>query len=447
MKIPSPRCLIHSFLLLVFCLAAPLSTASAENATPPPDVNRDPILFGFDVLPLVGTSSAAADRPRMFSLNLIGGLSGGTRLFELGGAFNLNSGYVQGLQIAGAFNAVNGAVSGVQIAGALNLSAGFVRGVQVAGAVNVNDGFVQGLQLAGGVNVNDGDVRGIQISGGANVNSGNSWGIQITGGVNVTRLGFSGLQTAGGINVSGKDVSGLRFSGGANVNGGEVAGLQASGGVNVNKGNVSGLQIAGGANVNGGDTQGVQIAPINYTHGHAGGLSLGVVNISESADASIAPIGIYLGGYVKPEIHGSDEGLLMAGIRHGSRRVYHVYSLGTRPFQVGDDGPTLAASLGLGWRFELGDRVEISTDVTSTWGIADISDWDWDNRFMIYKFRPLISVAVLDFLTIFGGPTLSLSHRERADAVDPAADGLIHPWELSDTVSLWPGFTLGLRFL
>ncbi|QDG49475.1 caspase family protein [Persicimonas caeni] len=123
----------------------------------------EPIFFGIDFAPGVGTSSVAPDRPRKISFNIVGGMSGGTEWFELAPALNIDNGPVSGVQIAGALNLDTDEVNGVQVAGGLNLNRGTTRGVQFAGGVNVVPDFA-GVQFAGGLNLATGDVAGVQVA-------------------------------------------------------------------------------------------------------------------------------------------------------------------------------------------------------------------------------------------------------------------------------------------
>ncbi len=347
------------------------------------DTDEEPVSFGFDLLPFVGTSSAAADKRRNVSINLGGGLSGGINSFEAAAGFNITTGDVRGAQVAGGFNIV---ASGIDAA-------------QGAGGFNIASGSVDGGQFAGGFNVSGGDING--------------------------------AQAAGGFNVAG----------------GEVDGAQAAGGFNFARA-IAGAQVAGGINIAAGPVSGVQVAPLNIAGDHVNGVQVGVINIAKSADAGIGLIGIYWDGFVQAEAFGSDDGLMMAGIRHGSGSFYNVYFAGTRPF-AGD--LPLAYGLGFGWRTDIGSRAEFSLDATATTVMGGSDEWSWDDQYNLFKLRPMLSFDLVDGVALFGGPTATVlvDNDEQNANLDDLV--LIDGWRFTDkgerpTVAIWPGFTVGARF-
>lgn len=133
-----------------------------------------------------------------FSLNLIGGKTGGVAGLEIAGVFNINRADVRDVQLAGAFNWVGHDLSGVQAAGAINRVANEVSGLQVAGAAN-QVGQVQGAQFAGAINVAK-TVRGVQFAGGINVARGRT-GTQVAGAINIGGY-VQGVQLAGLLNIA-----------------------------------------------------------------------------------------------------------------------------------------------------------------------------------------------------------------------------------------------------
>jgi hypothetical protein len=121
-----------------------------------------------------------------FSLNVLGGYSGGVNGMELGGLFNLDKKSVKYLQIAGLFNIVGGAVTGLQVAGINNTVLDSVNGVQLAGYYNHVMADMHGLQVSGGVNFTLKKTRGLQVAGTGNI-SGIVDGVQIAGLFNFTK--------------------------------------------------------------------------------------------------------------------------------------------------------------------------------------------------------------------------------------------------------------------
>lgn len=144
---------------------------------------RDTLHRGFQasLVPFVGTNrKISGSVSNDYSLNLLGGFSGGTNRLELGGLFNLSSGNVQHVQAAGLFNQVSGNVRGAQFAGLANLTYSNVEGVQSAGLINFNLGQVRGAQLAGLINVAGKGINGGQASLLANYAGKNINGVQIS---------------------------------------------------------------------------------------------------------------------------------------------------------------------------------------------------------------------------------------------------------------------------
>jgi hypothetical protein len=162
----------------------------AENACRKPNTLRH-VPIGVDFVPYVGTSISHGFRvERSFSLNIIGGITGGVRGVELGGVFNIDGSSMCGAQLAGTFNYVGGDVAGAQF-GLLNITAGNVVGAQ----------FAQ-LNLAGG------DLLGAQL-GLLDIVGGHLIGAQL-GLANIAADGVGGLQY-GLLNVSVGDTEGAQL--------------------------------------------------------------------------------------------------------------------------------------------------------------------------------------------------------------------------------------------
>jgi hypothetical protein len=144
--------------------------------------------FQFSVIPFVGTNRKISGSVRNdYSINLLGGFSGGTNKAELGGLFNINKGDVRSVQLAGWFNQVGGKVSGLQMAGLINANLDSVNAVQAAGLVNFTTGNVQGVQLAGLMNLAVKNIQGTQVSGLVNYTHRDVEGAQVSGILNVGR--------------------------------------------------------------------------------------------------------------------------------------------------------------------------------------------------------------------------------------------------------------------
>lgn len=137
-----------------------------------------------------------------FSLNLLGGRTGGVNGVEMAGLFNINSMNVRGVQVGGIFN-LTGYVEGVQVAGIHNYVAGNVKGVQVGGINNIVKGSTNGLQVGGIYNHVNNEVKGIQVAGITNYAQARVNGIQVSGIGNICKE-VNGIQVGGIFNYAKK---------------------------------------------------------------------------------------------------------------------------------------------------------------------------------------------------------------------------------------------------
>ncbi len=112
-----------------------------------------------------------------YSLNILGGYSGGTDVFEMAGIYNMNKKDVKYFQTAGVFNNVGGKVTGFQLAGVMNNVQDTVRGFQGAGILNTSASLVKGTQFSGIVSIAK-SIEGVQLAGIANIAKGNVRGAQ-----------------------------------------------------------------------------------------------------------------------------------------------------------------------------------------------------------------------------------------------------------------------------
>lgn len=151
---------------------------------------QDTLNRGFQVsfVPFLGTNrKISGSVVNDYSLNILGGFSGGTNKAEIGGLFNINRRNVQFFQVAGLFNQVGGTVKGFQLAGITNINLDSVEGFQFAGVGNYSSGPVSGVQSAGVLNISTSDVKGVQLSGVANYAHHDVKGGQISGVLNIAR--------------------------------------------------------------------------------------------------------------------------------------------------------------------------------------------------------------------------------------------------------------------
>jgi hypothetical protein len=145
-----------------------------------------------------------------FSLNVLGGYTGGTNGFEIGGLFNIVKRDAQYLQIGGIFNIVGGQVTGVQVGGINNTVLDGARGLQIGGINNFVRGKVTGWQMAGIHNHSGDSVSGVQLAGIANYARDKVGGAQIAGIANFSNRTISGVQLAGIFNYA-KRLNGLQI--------------------------------------------------------------------------------------------------------------------------------------------------------------------------------------------------------------------------------------------
>jgi len=132
---------------------------------------QDTIQRGFQVsvIPFIGTNrKISGSVTNNYSLNILGGFSGGTEKMEVGGLFNLNRGDVGKVQLAGLFNQTSGKVRGFQLAGLVNANLDSVNAAQFAGLANFSSGHMNGFQAAGLLNLDTKSVKGTQLAGVSN---------------------------------------------------------------------------------------------------------------------------------------------------------------------------------------------------------------------------------------------------------------------------------------
>jgi hypothetical protein len=126
--------------------------------------------FSLSLTPYISTNRLlSVNTVNKYALNILGGYSMGTRVFELGGLFNIDKGNVTGTQLAGLFNLVGDTVKGVQLAGILNVTGKEMVGFQASGLMNMNMGNTRGVQSAGLFNLNLKKTTGVSIAGIGNI--------------------------------------------------------------------------------------------------------------------------------------------------------------------------------------------------------------------------------------------------------------------------------------
>lgn len=138
--------------LLIVLIPANLLAKGKENER----------LFQFGLFPPISSNGInSGNTVNAISLNLIGGYSAGTEIFEIGGVWNAARDYTKGLEIAGLLNYSGNSCNSVQISGLANIAASGNSPLQIGGLLNVADN-ANGLQLSALINVAK-KVRGVQI--------------------------------------------------------------------------------------------------------------------------------------------------------------------------------------------------------------------------------------------------------------------------------------------
>jgi hypothetical protein len=137
-----------------------------------------------------------------FSLNVLGGYSGGTNGFELGGLFNIDKKDVRYVQAGGLFNIVGGSLTGLQVGGVTNTVLDSLKGLQIGGVNNYVKNKFSGLQLGGVYNHIGATLDGVQIAGVTNFTNHKTRGVQIAGVANISSREVKGAQIAGVFNYT-----------------------------------------------------------------------------------------------------------------------------------------------------------------------------------------------------------------------------------------------------
>jgi hypothetical protein len=345
--------------------------------------------FGADLLPGVGTSSIRAGREgvRAFSFGLFGAYAGGVTGFSLAGFVDLQRGSLCGVQLSGVANVVGGESRGLQLS-----------------MVNYAGKGSRGAAL-GLLNYVGGEQRGAAISL-----------------ANITLGGASGL-SAGLLNFAHGSV------------GGASLGL-----VNVATSDMHGAQL-GLVNVAGGDASGLQAGLVNVAGDEMRGLQLGLVNYASRGQTAIGLFRIVRKGRTDLDLWGAGEnGLLMAGVRHGGKRVHNLYYVGTR---VGEHGARVAGTLGIGVRVLEQGRDRLDIDALSTVIYRMHSDVTSHQQ----GVRVPLTVMMSRWIGLMVAPSYQFYFNPDPGERSEASIGVTKIKTTGKTrIESFPGISLGLRF-
>ena len=370
-----------------------------------------------------------------FEAGLLNFVTEDVRGAQAGAIFNITGGDLSGGQAAAVFNINGGDASFFQGAGVFNINGGGFSGFQGAGVFNITGGTLNGFQGSGVFNIAGGDVSGAQGAGVFSIAEGDLRGAQGSGVFNIAEGSFRGFQGAGVFNISeGSASSGCQIAGVFNaaedLKGGQVS-L-----VNIAE-DLRGAQV-GLVNI-GEDIRGTQIGLININE-DIHGIPIGLINISEK--------GLYhLQGWY--DEFGYTYGAVQAGTRN-------IYTIGYAGVPYNDPSGALAAGLGMGLNFRLGN-LYIEGDVAAK-RIAFGSSFEESVQDIFLRAsasnifpaaRCILGFRVFDFLSVFGGFSVNGSIRGITDSSLFVFEG--NPWQTITTddgslaVDLYPCWTFGIR--
>lgn len=351
-------------------------------------------------VPFIGTNhKLSGNVVNDYSLNILGGYSGGTRKAELGGLFNINRGEVRYAQLAGLFNLNGGKTEGVQFAGLFNTNLDSTKAIQFAGLTNFNTHASTGAQVAGLSNFTIGDYSGPQVAGLFNTATGNIEGAQVAGLFNFTPKTIDGAQVSGLFNVSK-----------------EITGSQLSSLLNVAK-TVHGSQVA-------------------------------LINIADSVRG--VPVGLLSfvnKGYHKLEIAADEIFPVNVSLRTGVRQFYNILTAGIRPEKT--DTIRWSFGYGVGVAPKLTKWLFLNTDLTAN----QLLRGNVEALNLLNKFYLGFDFQVAKRFSITVGSTLNLriydkAFNKHAESFTYYTPSIISEGSLSRTTDyqLWWGAKVGVRF-
>lgn len=348
--------------------------------------------FQTSLWPTIGTQGKMSGQiVNDWSLNVLGGYSGGVRWFEVGGFFNINKKDVGALQIAGVFNAVGGRTEGLQVAGIYNVVGDSLRGTQIAGVYNKVDNTVTGSQVAGILNIVNGTLTGIQIGGIYNQVDGPITGLQIAGIVNKTK---------------------------------SIRGMQLAGITNLNRDTVDGFQLAGIVNKTK-HLDGVQLGLINISD-TTSGYSIGLLNISRK------------NGFYRLAMSHNEIMDLNFTFRSGSPKLYNIVSLNAGNL---NRHPYWGFTYGIGHLFNYEKKVNYSLELTSQFVVGGFKN----DTPVITSLRPSIQVPLSPNIRLFAGPAFSVLFKGSALSKYPEMRiRPVHSMTFYDNIYGWLGFQAGI---
>ncbi len=328
-----------------------------------------------------------------FSFNVLGGYTGGTNGFELGGLFNIDKKAVQYVQIAGITNIVGGHVDGLQIGGISNTVLDSVHGVQIGGVGNFVRKDFRGLQTGGVYSHTSRSFDGVQIGGVSNYTGRSLMGAQIGGVTNFLRDTLHGAQIAGVINVSWKEVNGVQIGG-----------------------------------------------VVNYTR-KLRGVQIGLINIADTSEGySIGLINIIFRGYHKLSISTNEVMNLNASFKTGNSKLYSILLGG---FNAKEDEKIWSFGYGLGSELKLSNKFSFNPELTSQH--LYLGSWNYYN--ILNRASLLFNFKIAKAFSLYAGPVYSVyasnQHVHFDGYKETIASHGAHKY--SNTVTGWFGWCAGIN--
>ncbi|MFB6373316.1 MAG: hypothetical protein ABEN55_09430 [Bradymonadaceae bacterium] len=307
----------------------------------------------------------------------------------------------------------------------LSLPSSSVRDLVPSYAINLigRNYALKGLELGLVFNSERTYVDGAQFATAGNWVGGSARGVQGALALNVSDR-LAGVQATLGGNVVANDTDGVQI-GSLNWSGGELEGTQ--------------LGLANAA----GDVTGFQGGLLNVG-GEVDGLQAGLLNIAEKSDVSLGLVNINWARPAWGATWVNEQGMLSAGLQHGSKHVYHMLRVGYQPFQPQQ---VLAPGIGFGGHFPLGALGPASSylETEAVYNVAiplatrshTPSHWG--------QLRMTFGVAFGRRLAAFAGVSANGLKADRRGRVLSPPDELV--WVESDHgTGFWPGFYGGIRF-
>ncbi|MCC6647488.1 MAG: hypothetical protein IT374_18190 [Polyangiaceae bacterium] len=286
------------------------------------------------------------------------------------------------------------------------------------------------LALVGG---HRGPTRGASIAAIGTYGSGGVCGVHLSGIFDWAYGAVRGVQVAG-VAASARDVVGAQL--GPLVRAAEDGRGVPAGVVEIAR-DVRGVQ-AGVVEI-ARDVRGVQVGVVNVAR-RARGAQLGVVNIADDSDAPIGLVNVIRNGRLHVDGWLLDLPGVAVGLVHGGRYTHSIYGIGARR---GTDGAAYAvATIGAGAHVPVGARGYVDVDVLDYF----LPDGGLRHVANVFQLRVVAGVAVSPGLSIFAGPTWSLSQSPPETAEELGVLGSRRlDWGGGAEWRTWPGLTAGVR--